>query len=135
MGLDRILIVDDEGQVLDVLRAMLEQAGYRVSTAMSGGEGLYRFDREAPDLVILDVAMPDMDGFSVLEAIRTRERCVPVLMLTGHASLRDAQEDAAGPPDAFLGKPVSRKLLLETVSYLLTWADACETESQPRESC
>jgi CheY-like chemotaxis protein len=115
-----ILVVDDEYAIVEALAALLADEGYRVVTAMNGKEALERLEAELPDLVLLDVMMPVLDGRSVLKAIRASATWsrVPVVMMSA------APKGSFGPPqalafDAFLHKPFGVAPLLETISRLL----------------
>lgn len=115
----RILAIDDEQPMLDLLKEALCEAGHGVVVANNGKEGLRHFRDNCPDLVILDVAMPVMDGYEVLNQIR-EESDVPVLMLTGRAPLKQVLDsDKHQIPDSYFekGAPISK--LLSTVDYLL----------------
>lgn len=113
----KILIIDDDQGVLNMLRQYLMEAGYAVGIADRGAYGVRCACEERPDLVILDVAMPEMNGYEVMAKIRA-ECDVPVVMLTGHAQLDDVLNED-DPPDAFVQKPTSMKQLLATIEYLL----------------
>lgn len=80
----KILIVDDEKNILKLYQAELEDEGYTVVTANSGKEALDIFEKEAPDLVTLDVLMPDIDGIQVLRQIKEKRPDLPVIMLTAY---------------------------------------------------
>lgn len=110
----RILAVEDEPEVLDLVRAMLTHAGHAVFTAASGPEALRVLDREPVDVVITDLGMPGMTGL-VLAAEIKRRRPVPVVLLTGWAQELDAS--SAEPVDAVLAKPFSREKLFEALAH------------------
>ena len=112
----RILAVEDEPDVLDVLRAMLTGAGHTVVTAASGREALDLFEREAVDLVITDLGMPGMTGLTLAQELK-RRRAVPVLLLTGWAD----ELDAATVPsvDLVVAKPFTRERLFEALAHTL----------------
>jgi DNA-binding response OmpR family regulator/nitrogen-specific signal transduction histidine kinase len=109
----RVLAVEDEPEVLDVVRAMLSNAGHTVLTAASGREALEIFDHEPVDLVVTDLGMPGMTGLTLAAEMR-RRRGVPVVLLTGWAD----ELDAAGAADiqVVIGKPFTRERLLEGVA-------------------
>ena len=96
----RILVVDDQEEILDVTSTVLQSAGYEVTTASGGAEGLDRLAREAFDLVLLDISMPGMDGWETLRLIRTDESLagVPVVMFSikgePHDKIHGMQEGA-----------------------------------------
>lgn len=79
----RILVADDAPAVLDVLDDVLTMEGHEVIRATSGGEAVRRFQETRPQLAVLDVLMPDMDGLVVLDAIRRLDEDVPVILITG----------------------------------------------------
>jgi DNA-binding response OmpR family regulator len=102
----QILVVDDEDMVRRLIRRTLEEQGYRVVTAANGNEGLAKLDQGGIDLVLLDINMPGLDGFQVLELIRRRSN-LPVIMLTGMAkgsALGDTLDIGA---DDYINKPFS----------------------------
>src|SRR5215207_3502860 len=82
----RILVVDDEAEIRKSLRMILEYEGYDILEASSGADGLVIADREAPDLVFLDVKMPGMDGLEVLQRLQAARETLPVVVISGHAS-------------------------------------------------
>jgi DNA-binding response OmpR family regulator len=85
----KILVIDDEKDLLEEVSALLTDYGYQVSTASSGREGLEKAIQEKPDLILLDVVMPKMDGWQVLQRLKGDEatRATPVLMLTAKGEL------------------------------------------------
>jgi CheY-like chemotaxis protein/anti-sigma regulatory factor (Ser/Thr protein kinase) len=109
----RVLAVEDEPEVLDLVRAMLTQSGHTVSTAASGREALDLFQREPVDLVVTDLGMPGMTGLVLAESLK-RIRAVPVVLLTGWAD----ELDHADVPhvDVVVAKPVTRERLLESIA-------------------
>ncbi|MDD9372125.1 MAG: response regulator, partial [Acidimicrobiales bacterium] len=85
----RLLVVDDEPNIVELLSTSLRFAGFEVVTAMTGGDAVRAVERYRPDLVLLDVMLPDIDGFVVLRRLREGRDRLPVLFLTA----RDANED------------------------------------------
>ncbi len=108
----RILTVEDEPEVLDVVRAMLMAAGHTVFTAASGREALEIFDREPVDLIVTDLGMPGMTGVALATELK-RRRAVPVVLLTGWA---DELDGRPADVDVVLAKPFTRERLLEGVA-------------------
>jgi DNA-binding response OmpR family regulator len=106
-----VLVVEDDPDIQDLLRVLLKRAGYTVVIAESGREGLRHFHQTRPGLVILDVGLPDLGGWDVLERIRDMSD-VPVLVLTARASDRDKVRGLHGGADDYLTKPFSREELL-----------------------
>src|SRR5215510_8155713 len=92
MPKSRILVIDDEGAIRDSLRMTLEYEGYEFLAAATGQEGLAFAEREAPDLILLDIKMPGMDGMDVLGRLRAMNESVPVVMISGHGSTATAVE-------------------------------------------
>ena len=107
-----VLIVDDEASIRESLRMILEYENYRVEEAKSGAEGLVKVAEGAPDAVLLDIKMPEMDGLAVLSAMRERGYEVPVLMISGHADLNTAVEATRRGAYDFFEKPLERERVL-----------------------
>jgi CheY-like chemotaxis protein len=116
----RILVIDDEHSILDVIRRILEWNGYEVVAADDGSRGFATAQRQSPDAIILDLMMPVMDGFAVLEALRDHEQTagVPVMVLT--AMEAEGLEDRCHALGAkgYLQKPFEPDQLLEAVEAL-----------------
>ncbi|HZQ44400.1 MAG TPA: response regulator transcription factor [Acidobacteriaceae bacterium] len=110
----RILVVDDERQITRMLRASLQSSGYEVLTAANGVEGLERFQADRPDLIITDLAMPEMNGLELTEAVRKLDR-TPIIVLsvrdTDAMKVRALDEGA----DDYLTKPFSMPELLARI--------------------
>src|SRR3979490_1991015 len=85
----RILIIDDEAEIRESLQTLLELEGYEVTTAANGAKGLAPAGEQPFDLVLLDKALPDQDGFDVLSAIRDRDTHLPVIMITAYGTLEN----------------------------------------------
>jgi len=113
-----ILVVDDEPQIVRLVRAYLEEAGYRVVTASDGQEALYVARHEKPDLVVLDVLMPRMDGLEFTRRIRS-ERDVPIIMLTARAEETDRIVGLELGADDYVTKPFSPKEVVARVRAVL----------------
>ena len=111
-----ILIVDDEANIRRMLRGLLEAEGYRVTEAEDGGAGVERAATEDPDVVLMDLAMPRMDGMTALGRMAERRPEVPVVMMSGRATLRDAVEATRLGAFHFIEKPLSPESVLATVS-------------------
>lgn len=111
----RVLVVDDESNIVDILKFNLEREGYEVLCAYDGGEALEKARNEAPDLVLLDVMLPVMDGFSVLEEIRKTDKLTPVIMLTAREEERDKVLGLEIGADDYIVKPFSVRELMARV--------------------
>jgi DNA-binding response OmpR family regulator len=113
-----ILVVDDEVDVRTLIRLLLERAGFDVTEASNGREALRRLHQARPELVVLDVTMPDLDGWQTLERIRDLSD-VPVLMLTARAAELDKVRGLKAGADDYVTKPFGRQELLARVEALL----------------
>ena len=115
----RILIVEDELPMRTVLHDALSGQGYRVIVANDGQTGLDKALSDKPDLILLDVMMPRIDGFAVCAQLRKLMQAVPVLMLTAKGSVEDRVRGLDAGADDYLAKPFSREELLARVRALL----------------
>ena len=119
MASHTLLLVDDDHDLLEMLCSIFRRAGYNeLLTASSGAEALAIWRDQHPDMVVLDVMIPDMDGFSVLKEIRRTSR-VPVLMLTARGEAEDRVEGLENGADDYLAKPFLPKELLLRVGAIL----------------
>jgi len=125
---EKILVVDDDPDILDALTMILEARGYQVVTARDGIEGLANLKAENPDLLILDLLMPKMDGFAVCKELQdprwSKFKATPILILTSvreEASRRryELETGLELDVDDYVEKPVSPDILLERVGKLL----------------
>ena len=117
----RILVVDDDPVNVEVLRVRLSAQGYEVVTAIDGEEGLQRARELEPDLVLLDVMMPKLDGISVLKELKAdiTLRFMPVILLTAKADTRDIVNGLGAGADDYLTKPFEQSALVARVRSLL----------------
>lgn len=115
----RVLIVEDELAMRTALADALEAEGYRIITAVDGESGLARAIKEQPDLILLDVMMPRLDGFAVCAALRRLGHVQPVLMLTAKGQVGDRVAGLDAGADDYLVKPFSTDELLARVRALL----------------
>ena len=90
MPKSRVLVIDDDAAIRDSLKMTLEYNGYEFIGAATGQEGLSMAEREAPDLVLLDIKMPGMDGMDVLSRLRSMSEGLPVVMISGHGTTTTA---------------------------------------------
>jgi two-component system response regulator RegX3 len=114
-----VLIVEDEPDILMLLRVVIEMNGYDTALAADGGTALERLDAEKPDLVLLDLMLPVMDGWSVLAEMRSRPNPPPVIICSAARSARDVEVAAERGAEAVLLKPLDMEQLLETISRSL----------------
>lgn len=115
----RILIVDDEDYVRDLIRNALEPCGFEIATAASGEEALEELQRAEFDLVLSDVVMPGMEGLELLKQIRKRHPGVKVVILTGYAREQNISDFLLNGAEEYLLKPFQVHELLATVGKLL----------------
>src|SRR5919205_251937 len=120
-----LLIVDDEPRILDSLRMNLELEGYQVFEATNGQEALDAVRLRLPDLVVMDVMMPRMDGFEALRELR-KFSSVPVVLLTVKADERDVIHGLELGADDYIGKPFSPGVLLSRIKAVLRRGGAAD---------
>ncbi|MCK4725274.1 MAG: response regulator, partial [Anaerolineales bacterium] len=104
---DRVLLVDDDPDTLRLVSIMLQRQGYDVGAASSGTQALSMIEKEQPDLILLDVMMPDIDGFEVARRIRSNPSSanVPIIMFTAKAQVEDRVKGFEAGADDYLTKP------------------------------
>ncbi|MBI3954341.1 MAG: response regulator transcription factor [Chloroflexi bacterium] len=129
MAQELILVVDDEPRYLRLVRFNLEAAGYRVTCAATGEEALASLANHAPDLVVLDVMLPGLDGFEVCQRIR-EVSMVPIIMLTARGAEEDKVKGLRLGADDYVAKPFSAQELLARVEAVLRRAHLAEAPSQ-----
>src|SRR4051794_1741810 len=116
----RVLLVDDDPEIIDAIRYALESRGYQIFIARDGNQGLAMAEREDPDLVILDMMMPKRSGFLVLEKLRrTRPVPVRVIMITANEGSRHKAYAEMLGVDDYIRKPFAMDKLVEAVERLL----------------
>ncbi|MBM3464992.1 MAG: response regulator transcription factor [Armatimonadetes bacterium] len=128
---ERILVVDDEDAIVEFVEINLRRAGYDVLKAFNGEEALRKVRAEAPDLVVLDVMMPEMDGFQVCQEIR-RFSTVPVIMLTARSEDKDKITGLDTGADAYLVKPFNPDELIAWIQAVIRRASTRREESPAR---
>src|SRR6185436_13584997 len=119
MSNSRILIIEDERPMRTALVEVLEAEGHRVLAAVDGEEGLERALAEKPDLILLDLMMPRLDGYAVCAELRRRSNAVPILILTAKGQLEDRVKGLDLGADDYLVKPFSTGELLARVRAIL----------------
>ena len=127
----RILIADDENEIRSLLRLYLEKEGYAVTVAGDGGEGLEKFNAIRPDLVLLDVMMPVMDGWAVCRAIRAESQ-TPIIMLTAKGETEDKIQGLKTGADDYITKPFEMREVLARIEAVLRRTGSTTSEKQAR---
>jgi CheY-like chemotaxis protein len=117
-----VLVVDDEPMTRTLLQLMLAPADYEVFEAGDGFEALEQIEQHIPDIIVLDVMMPNMDGMSLCRLLREREETAntPIILLSAKTNPESIQEGLLAGANRYLTKPVSRKDLLESLAELLS---------------
>ncbi|MCA9922092.1 MAG: response regulator [Anaerolineales bacterium] len=115
-----ILIVDDDANIREVLSSMLAFAGYHPETAVDGIDALEKIERQRPDMVILDIMMPNMDGLTTCRVLRRQMKTadLPVILLSGKSHLTLEEKSLAGYADKYLSKPIGLHELVEHLEEL-----------------
>ncbi|MDP8258578.1 MAG: response regulator [Candidatus Aadella gelida] len=109
----KILIIDDEPHIIKMVKSRLEANGYEVVTAFNGKEGLDKMHQENPDLIIVDILMPIMDGYTFVRELKKEEKEIPVIVLTANTGMTDLF-DGEGVTD-HIYKPFKTEELLEKI--------------------
>ena len=115
----QLLVVEDEPNILELLAASLRYAGFEVETATTGNEALRVAEKWTPDLVVLDVMLPDLDGFSVVRNLRARGREIPVLFLTARDANDDKVTGLTVGGDDYVTKPFSLEEVVARIRAVL----------------
>ena len=126
-----VLIVEDDKNIADLLQMYLEKEGYAVTVAFDGGTGLSKYRAIQPDLVLLDVMMPVMDGWAVCRAIRAESQ-TPVIMLTAKSETNDKVAGLKSGADDYITKPFEMKEVLARIEAVLRRTDRGSTEKKNR---
>ena len=112
-----VLIIEDEAGLLEILELNFRSAGYRTSTATDGVTAWQRYEQEHPDLLVLDLNLPKLSGFRLLELVRSESE-LPILILTAY-DFAEAEEVARHRPDAFIKKPFDVQELVQIADRLV----------------
>ena len=126
-----VLIVEDDRNIAELLQMYLEKEGYAVTVACDSGQGLTKFRSIKPDLVLLDVMMPVMDGWSVCKSIRTESQ-TPVIMLTAKGETDDKVMGLRSGADDYITKPFEMKEVLARIEAVLRRATGFSAEKKSR---
>jgi len=127
----KILIVEDNTELLELLRLGIKQAGFSVSTATTGLEALKKARAGSPDLILLDLVLPELDGFAVCEALRRGRdtSAIPIIVLTGLTSEFTRYAGMESGADEYVTKPASPHQLVPRIKYWLRDAKANRQEN------
>ncbi len=117
----RILVVEDEADLVKAIQIRLEQAGYETLVAYNGQEALEKTRKEKPDLIILDLMLPKIDGYKVCGLLKadTRYNKIPIVMLTARAQESDEKLGLELGADAYITKPFQHEVVLAKIKELL----------------
>ena len=127
-----VLIVEDDRNIAELLQMYLEKEGYSVTTAFDGGQGLAKFRSANPNLVLLDVMMPVMDGWAVCKAIRAESQ-VPIIMLTAKGETEDKVTGLKSGADDYITKPFEMREVLARIEAVLRRSSGITAEKKTRK--
>ena len=121
MAGEKILIVDDQPEITDLIKFILKKQNYESVIAFNGLEGLNKARSEMPDLILLDITMPDMNGYEVCEKLKLDPATaqIPIIMLTARDMGEDFEKAMEKKADWYITKPFDPKHLLKRIAYLL----------------
>lgn len=125
METKRVLVVEDDPLIMDLIAILLEREGHEVVRATTAEQGLASAEGRPPDLVLMDIALPGIDGLAATRALKSgpATRAVPVVALTAQAMRADAEAAARAGCDGFIAKPISTRAFLRQVAGFLGTAD------------
>ena len=123
----KVLVVEDDRNIAELLQMYLDKEGYKTLVAYDGGQGLELFKTEKPDLVLLDIMMPVMDGYAVCRAIRAESK-VPVIMLTAKGETDDKVDGLKLGADDYITKPFQMREVLARIEAVLRRSDCAPAE-------
>ncbi len=127
----KVLVVEDDRNIAELLQMYLEKEGYETLLAYDGGQGLELFRSENPDLVLLDIMMPVMDGYAVCRAIRAESK-TPVIMLTAKGETDDKVDGLKIGADDYITKPFQMREVLARIEAVLRRSDCAPAEKNSR---
>ena len=120
--MNKLLIIDDEKELVNMLSEFLSHRGYAVATAQDGEEGLNKFDTESPDLVLCDIKMPRKDGFQFLKEVRASRRWVPIIIISALDDPASVLKGYDFQADFYISKPVDLNETLRSIEVMLSLA-------------
>lgn len=114
-----VLVVDDDARVREFIRVNLEMEGYAVAEAADGAEALQALEGQTPDLVLLDVVMPGVDGWQMLQRMQEQHGSIPVIMFSGKVDGESVADAARRGAQGFIGKPFDPQQLIDRAKQLV----------------
>lgn len=120
-----ILYIEDDPAHTRLVARQLQHSGYTVHAVSSGKEGLYQAEKIAPDVILLDINLPDMDGLQVARLLRSRPRCgrTPIIAITANTGIKDRDTALEAGCDMYLPKPVSKVELLKAIKTFVAYVN------------
>lgn len=117
----KILVVDDEEHIIMILKDSLEFSGFQVTTALDGQEALERVANDRPELIVLDIGMPKLDGWEVCRRLKSDDKTkdIPIIILTAYAQTSDQRKGQQLGADRFITKPCDLAYLVEEINSLI----------------
>ncbi|MGH6891191.1 MAG: response regulator [Dongiaceae bacterium] len=115
----KILVVEDQEDNRRIVRDLLTSAGFQLIEAVTGEEGVRMAETNKPDLILMDIQMPEMDGYEATRQIKASMRDIPIIVITSYALSGDADKAMAAGADAYVSKPFSPRDLLATIRKFL----------------
>ncbi|MCM8786610.1 MAG: response regulator [Candidatus Omnitrophica bacterium] len=115
----KILIVDDEKEAIEYMKLSLEKRGYEVILAFTGQEALNIYPKENPDVILLDLGLPDINGREILKEVKEKSPSIKVIVVSGYKDQKTKEELTQLGADYFLGKPVAPSQLYEQLRNVL----------------
>ena len=115
----KILLVDDEVNLIDPIAYSLKENGFEICTAYNGNEALSMYEREEPDIILLDWSMPELSGMDVLKRIRNSQNYIPVIMVTGKSAEEEIIEGLENGADDYITKPFNWGELIARINSAL----------------
>jgi two-component system, OmpR family, response regulator len=130
----KIMVVDDEKRIVEILKAYIEREGYQVITAFDGKAALEQTHQQHPDLIVLDLMLPEISGWDVCRAIR-RESAIPIVMLTARDDVRDKISGLEMGADDYITKPFDPKEVVSRVRAVLRRTEEQTSITKPIHIC
>ncbi len=117
-----IMVVDDDPELVEIVRAILEQREFNVMCAYSGSQALAGLEKQKPDLILLDIMMPEMDGLEVLRRLKAalETSSIPVILLTALNQLKDISTGYKMGADHYIAKPFTKTQMMTAIDHLLS---------------